>query len=194
MALTLLSDFAFKHVDQTDTVSGSPTTFKANMDSQAKAIRDFLNGTHKTEIDGHIAATTAHGAVSAATPSTIIVRDAAGRAKVVAPSAEDDIALKSNVTTVAGDLTTHTSNTTTAHGAVSTATASKIIIRDASGRAKVVAPSAADDIALLSTVTGNVEDTPTVGHTTNAASGNSVALHLANYTDYQIGQIYGVRW
>ena len=43
-----------------------------------------------------------HGAVSAATASKIIIRDAAGRAKVAAPSAEDDIALKSNVTAEAG--------------------------------------------------------------------------------------------
>jgi exosome complex RNA-binding protein Csl4 len=108
MALTLLADFAFKHADQTDTVSGSPTTFKTNMDSQAKDIRDFLNGTHKTEIDTHLAdTTTAHGAVSAATANKIIIRDAAGRAKVVAPSAEDDIALKSNITAVLADYAHH---------------------------------------------------------------------------------------
>jgi len=53
----------------------------------------------KTHVD---ASTDVHGAVSAATASKIIIRDAAGRAKVVAPSAEEDIALKSNVTTEAG--------------------------------------------------------------------------------------------
>ena len=47
----------------------------------------------------------------------------------------------------------HADLTTGIHGAVSAATASKIIIRDAAGRAKVAAPSAADDIALLSNVT-----------------------------------------
>ena len=73
-------------------------------------------------------------------------------------------------------LNTHTSDTTTAHGATSAATANKLIIRDSAGRAKVAAPSAADDIALLSTVTSNIDDTPTVGHTTMAASSNSVAL------------------
>ena len=47
----------------------------------------------------HVDLTTGiHGAVSTATASKLIIRDAAGRAKVVAPSAEDDIALKSNVT------------------------------------------------------------------------------------------------
>lgn len=59
-------------------------------------------------LDEHKAdTTTAHGAVSTATPSKIIIRDAAGRAKVAAPSAEDDIALKSNVTTVETDLNAH---------------------------------------------------------------------------------------
>jgi hypothetical protein len=58
-----------------------------------------------TAYDHSQAATGAeHGAVSAATVSMIMRRDAAGRAKVVAPSAEDDIALKSNVTTVQTNL------------------------------------------------------------------------------------------
>ena len=39
-----------------------------------------------------------HGGVAIATPSTFMTRDAAGRAAVVAPSAETDIALKLNVT------------------------------------------------------------------------------------------------
>ena len=53
----------------------------------------------KTHAD---ATTGVHGGVSAATVSTFMVRDAAGRSKVVAPDAESDIALKSNVTTEAG--------------------------------------------------------------------------------------------
>ena len=55
---------------------------------------------------------------------------------------------------VDGDLDDHVDNTTTAHGAVSAATASKIIIRDANGRAKIADPSASDDIANLGTVQG----------------------------------------
>ena len=46
----------------------------------------------------------------------------------------------------------HMADYTTPHRATSTATANKIIIRDASGRAKVAAPSAADDIARKDTV------------------------------------------
>ena len=48
---------------------------------------------------------------------------------------------------VIGDLQDHVADTTTAHGAVSAATASKIMIRDASGRAQVADPSAGADIA-----------------------------------------------
>jgi len=43
-----------------------------------------------------------HGGVAIATPDTFMVRDGAGRSAVVAPSAESDIALKSNVTAEAG--------------------------------------------------------------------------------------------
>ena len=49
-------------------------------------------------------------------------------------------------------LIAHTNNTTTAHGATSAATANTIVLRDAAGRSKVVAPSAADDIARKDTV------------------------------------------
>ena len=47
---------------------------------------------------------------------------------------------------------THVANTTTAHGATASATANKIIIRDANGRAQVAAPSVAADIARKDTV------------------------------------------
>jgi hypothetical protein len=50
------------------------------------------------------------------------------------------------------ELAAHQADTATMHGAVSAATPSKLMIRDASGRAKVTAPSASDDIAILSNV------------------------------------------
>jgi len=56
-------------------------------------------GDNLVYLKAHADATTGvHGGVSAATPSTFMTRDVAGRAKVVAPSAESDIALKSTVT------------------------------------------------------------------------------------------------
>lgn len=91
---------------------------------------------------------------SAATASTIMQRDSAGRAKVVAPAASDDIARKDTVDSV---VSTHAELTgSSAHGAVSAATANQIIVRDASGRAQVAAPSADADIARKDTVTAAV--------------------------------------
>ncbi|MGO4373482.1 hypothetical protein AB4Z21_22495, partial [Paenibacillus sp. MCAF20] len=47
---------------------------------------------------------------------------------------------------------THMDSTADIHGAVSTATASRIMARDANGRTKVAAPSASDDVAIKQTV------------------------------------------
>ncbi|MGK9253430.1 hypothetical protein [Paenibacillus humicus] len=85
------------------------------------------------------------GATSAATPTRIILRDSAGRAKVASPAAADDIARKDTVDA-------HASSTSGVHGATSAATALMIVQRDSAGRAKVAAPVAADDIARKDTV------------------------------------------
>ncbi len=58
------------------------------------------------------------------------------------------------------DLTVHT-DLTTAHGAVSTATASKMVVRDASGRTKFAAPNAAGD-ALIKGTRVTVAELPAV--------------------------------
>lgn len=93
-----------------------------------------------------LAGSSAHGAVSAATANAIMVRDSAGRAKVAAPAASDDIAVK-------GTVDTHAAlSGSSAHGAVSAPTANQLMVRDASGRAQVAAPSAAADIARKDTV------------------------------------------
>jgi hypothetical protein len=79
--------------------------------------RTYLNGTWtawvqlettagaQTKVDTHNAATTGiHGATSAATANKLVIRDANGRAKVAAPSADDDIALLSTVKTLIANL------------------------------------------------------------------------------------------
>jgi hypothetical protein len=118
-------------------------------------------------------------AVSAATANRIVRRDAAGRAQMVAPAAASDIAIKSNVDAVQASVNNHAAATTDVHGvggstvesaagaqakvnahaaltnphsATSAATASRLILRDAAGRAQVAAPSAAADIARKDTV------------------------------------------
>ncbi|MNW49253.1 hypothetical protein D3C74_266640 [compost metagenome] len=64
----------------------------------------------KTELDAHdthVAAQTAHGSTADATPGKIMQRDEAGRAKVAAPAAADDVARKAEVDAVQGNLSIH---------------------------------------------------------------------------------------
>lgn len=60
------------------------------------------SSTYTNVVDAHNSQTSVHGATSAATANTIIMRDSAGRAKVAAPSASDDIARKDTVDNHAG--------------------------------------------------------------------------------------------
>lgn len=78
---------------------------------------------NRDNLAAHTAATTGvHGATSAATPNTIVQRDAQGRIKAAAPSAADDVARKAEVDTVQTNLYTHKSATTLDHpdGSVTT--------------------------------------------------------------------------
>lgn len=70
------------------------------------AIKTELDA-HESSITSHIAAQTAHGSTAAASPGKIVQRDSAGRAKVNAPAAADDIARKAEVDAVQGALDTH---------------------------------------------------------------------------------------
>jgi len=70
-------------------------------------------------------------------------------------------------------LSTHTS-ATSAHSATSAATANRIMLRNAAGRAKVAAPAAADDIARKDTVDAKFH--ATTGHKHTGATGDGPIL------------------
>ena len=72
--------------------------------------------TVQTNLNTHGALTAAgtHGSTVAATANKVVHRDAAGRAKVVAPDAEADIALKSTVTALGATCVKLTGNQTVA--------------------------------------------------------------------------------
>ena len=92
----------------------------------------------------HIDATSGiHRATSSVTANRLIIRDSNGRASVADPTSSSHIATKGYVD---GTVNSH-ANATSVHGATSSATANRIIIRDSAGRAKVAAPSSASDIA-----------------------------------------------
>jgi len=102
------------------------------------------------------------GSTSLATVSTLMARDSSGRARVVDPSNAADISTKNYVDTTASTINTAWAAAdathaalTTAHGAVSTATASTIVIRDSSSRARVADPSDGADIATKGYVDSN---------------------------------------
>ena len=71
---------------------------------------DNVKQASKSEFDAHANLTAAHSATSTATANRIIIRDSAGRAKVAAPSASDDIARKAEVDAVSSALNTHRSS------------------------------------------------------------------------------------
>lgn len=70
-------------------------------------------------------------------------------------------------------------NSTAPHGATSAATPSRIILRDANGRAKVAAPEAADDIARKETVDNHANLTGPHG-STSSATPSRIILRDAN--------------
>ena len=107
-------------------------------------------------------------------------------------------------------LKTHADATTGIHGAVSAPTASKFVIRDASGRAQFAAPNAAGDAAILSTVTdhtGEVDNPHStskthvgLGSVTNveqvAVGGDTMEGALVGYfpdTDYTVAMMRNIK-
>jgi len=118
-----------------------------DIDLIEKKIRELqiLLGPGGLAAHAALTGSSAHGAVSAPTANQIITRDAAGRAQVVAPSAAADIARKDTVDAVQTNLTTHAA-LTNPHSATAAPTADRLVLRDAAGRAQIVAPSVAADI------------------------------------------------
>jgi hypothetical protein len=102
---------------------------KSNADTW-QASGDYVN----------VSTTATTNATASATVSTLVQRDAAGRAQVVDPSVAADISTKNYV-----DNKTWTSAKIS--DAASAATVSVVMKRDAAGRAQVVDPSVAADIA-----------------------------------------------
>jgi hypothetical protein len=75
----------------------TPSGAQAKVDTHASKSAPHSGHATTTALNNHTSATDAHSATSAATANRIIRRDTAGRAKVAAPSASDDIARKDTV-------------------------------------------------------------------------------------------------
>lgn len=91
---------AKSHIDAAAPHSGHATTTALTAHTSAAAPHsghETPSGA-QTKVDAHAAGTNVHGATSAATANRIMMRDSAGRAKVAAPSAADDIARLDSIT------------------------------------------------------------------------------------------------
>jgi hypothetical protein len=129
------------------TASGARTNLGVPSVSEASATAQGL-------VDTHNAVANPHGAVSAATANKLILRDSAGNAKVAYPGAPEDIATASYAYDIANDRVANHQSILYAHSAVSTPTASRIVLRDSAGRSQVASPSVSGDIATKGYVDG----------------------------------------
>lgn len=117
---------------ETEYRTEADTALQTNIDAEASA-RTTGDETNATNLSNHIADTTAaHGATSAATASTIVARDADGRAQVANPLADADIANKSYVDSRvvavgAGDVTSASTSSTHGNFAIMSGTTGKVI-------------------------------------------------------------------
>lgn len=108
----------------------------------------FMSNTDKSKLDG-VEANANRYVHPTNHPPSIITQDANNR--FVSDAEKTAWNAKETTSGAQAKVDAH-NNATNVHGATSTATASRLIIRDVNGRAKVAAPAADDDIALLGTV------------------------------------------
>ncbi|TPG60126.1 hypothetical protein [Ewingella americana] len=126
---------------------------------------------------------------TAATAGKLALRTANGQIKAADPKEDDDVVTKKFMLESNSSAVSDHAKLTTAHGAVPDATANRIIIRDASGRAKIADPSAVSEIANLGTVNAvrqmledHIDDgtNPHPEASTYGAVANMLALRNAN--------------
>lgn len=167
------------------------TATKAHMDANtgvhgvgASTVESVAGA--QSKVDVHEAKAATHGATASATANRIVLRDSSGRAQIATPTLASDIANKSYVdgkiseVDVVGDVSGHI-NRTDAHSATNTATANRIMMRDAYGRAKVAVPSASDDIARKAEVDTVQTNLTTHANTASPHSGHATTAALSSH-------------
>lgn len=112
--------------------------------SDPSAAQDAATKTYVDTADSnHAALTSPHSATSANTGSRLAIRDANGRTQFTDPAAAQDAATKNYVDT---QDSAH-AGLTAPHSATASPTASRLVLRDAAGRAQFADPSADQDAA-----------------------------------------------
>lgn len=155
------------------------TTFQAQWDAFIESIQNQGFVTTQT-FNAHTASNAAHGAVSTATANRMIVRDAAGRAKVAAPSASDDIAIKSTVDNAVGILssllTSAKGNAVAAINELFTSASNGKTAVAAAITGKGVPATGSDTFAQLATKIGQISTGAKYATGTASVSGSSITI------------------
>jgi len=131
------------NMDIIDSALGDLSAVPTATKDAAGAITELFEAFENADIPD--ATLTTKGKVQLSSATNSVVEDRAATPKAVKDAMEA-------ASGASDSLTTHV-NATNVHGATSTATVSRLIIRDAAGRAKVAAPVANDDIARLDSIT-----------------------------------------
>jgi|GEM_PF-3967536 len=165
-----------------------PRDFNALAEAVDGAIGELRDSIEDINVDIPDATLTTKGKVQLSSATNSTAEDRAATPKAVKDAMDSAAGVSSS-------LASH-ANATSVHGATSAATASRLIIRDASGRAKVAAPAANDDIALLSSITkaqaglGSVDNygTATQAEAEAGAVSNKfmTPLRVKQYTDKRL--------
>src|SRR5690606_31275001 len=112
------------------------------------ATKGYVDGT----VSSHANSTSVHGDMSMTTAEHSTILHSSGRAVVAAPRSASHIASKGYL----DGTVIPTRRSSDLHGATSSATANRLIIRDSNGRASVADPTSASHIATKGYVDGLV--------------------------------------
>lgn len=126
-------------------------------ENAALAAKVDNNSARISGLERNAEATALPEAAVAATPGTLVERDAAGRAQFASPSASADADTKGARDAAIGVETT-ARNAAIAAAGVDTPTANTVVRRDAAGRTAFASPSATDDAATKGYVDGKTWD------------------------------------
>ena len=132
-----------ENMDKIDSALGDLAVVPTTAKDTAGAITELFVALENADVPD--ATLTTKGKVQLSNATNSIAEDRAATTRAV----KDAMDAASGAS---GSLTTH-ANSANVHSATSAATASRLIIRDAAGRAKVTAPATSDDIARLDSIT-----------------------------------------
>lgn len=167
----------------TETVAITPGRLN-NLETQYDKAKADSNAV-QANLNTHTGETNAHGATLTATAGRIIIRDAAGRAQVAAPSVGSDIARKTEVDTVQTNLDAHKSNIANPHNVTASQVGAPVSVDGVSNAGGNVDLVAGTNISIAP---DNAHKRITIGGTGTWPNADTVdGLHASAFTRARSG-------